>query len=61
MRQALLGAGSALCLVFAGPPVMAAGMDDQLSKPLTLAALTNKLLEWLAVAHPESEADRRKA
>jgi len=28
---------------------LAAGMNDQLSKPLTLAALTTKLLEWLAV------------
>ncbi len=27
---------------------LAAGMNDQLSKPLTLAALTNKLLEWLS-------------
>jgi len=26
---------------------LAAGMNDQLSKPLTLAALTRKLLEWL--------------
>ena len=26
---------------------LAAGMDDQLSKPLTLAALTDKLIEWL--------------
>ena len=31
---------------------LAAGMNDQLSKPLTLAALTNKLLEWLAAARP---------
>jgi signal transduction histidine kinase/CheY-like chemotaxis protein len=28
---------------------LAAGMDDQLSKPLALAALTSKLAEWLAV------------
>ncbi len=27
---------------------LAAGMDDQLTKPLTMAALTAKLLEWLA-------------
>jgi hypothetical protein len=27
-------------------------MNDQLSKPLTLAALTNKLLEWLSAARP---------
>jgi CheY-like chemotaxis protein len=31
---------------------LAAGMNDQLSKPLTLAALTNKLLEWLSAARP---------
>jgi hypothetical protein len=29
-------------------------MNDQLSKPLTLAALTGKLLEWLSVARPEA-------
>ena len=28
------------------------GMDDQLTKPLTLAALTAKLLEWLGTADP---------
>ena len=33
---------------------MAAGMNDQLSKPLTLAALTNKLLEWLSASRPEA-------
>ena len=27
-----------------------AGMDDQLTKPLTMAALTAKLVEWLAGA-----------
>jgi CheY-like chemotaxis protein len=31
---------------------LAAGMNDQLSKPLTLAALTGKLMEWLAAARP---------
>ena len=31
---------------------LAAGMDDQLSKPLTLAALTSKLLEWLSANRP---------
>ncbi len=31
---------------------LAAGMDDQLSKPLTLAALTEKLVEWLSRVHP---------
>ena len=29
---------------------IAAGMDDQLTKPLTMAALTAKLTEWLATA-----------
>ena len=29
---------------------LAAGMDDQLTKPLTMAALTTKLLEWLTGA-----------
>ena len=29
---------------------LTAGMDDQLSKPLTLAALTSKLREWLVPA-----------
>jgi hypothetical protein len=27
-------------------------MNDQLSKPLTLAALTSKLVEWLSAARP---------
>jgi signal transduction histidine kinase/ActR/RegA family two-component response regulator len=31
---------------------IAAGMNDQLSKPLTLAALTSKLLEWLSADRP---------
>ncbi len=31
---------------------LTAGMDDQLSKPLTLAALTSKLREWLIPARP---------
>jgi signal transduction histidine kinase/CheY-like chemotaxis protein len=31
---------------------LAAGMNDQLSKPLTLAALTSKLLEWLSANRP---------
>ena len=31
---------------------LAAGMNDQLSKPLTLAALTSKLQEWLLVVRP---------
>jgi signal transduction histidine kinase/CheY-like chemotaxis protein len=30
-----------------------AGMNDQLTKPLTLAALTAKLIEWLAPVKPE--------
>ena len=29
---------------------LAAGMDDQLSKPLTMAALTSKLMQWLSAA-----------
>jgi signal transduction histidine kinase len=29
---------------------LASGMDDQITKPLTMAALTGKLLEWLAMA-----------
>jgi signal transduction histidine kinase/ActR/RegA family two-component response regulator len=31
---------------------LAAGMNDQLSKPLTLAVLTSKLLKWLAASRP---------
>jgi hypothetical protein len=27
-------------------------MNDQLSKPLTLAALTSKLMEWLSANRP---------
>ncbi|MGE4047564.1 MAG: response regulator, partial [Acetobacteraceae bacterium] len=33
---------------------LASGMNDQLTKPLTLAALTEKLLEWLTSAEAES-------
>jgi signal transduction histidine kinase len=33
---------------------LAAGMNDQLSKPLSLAVLTHKLLEWLAANRPVS-------
>lgn len=33
---------------------LAAGMNDQLSKPLTLAALTGKLMEWLTPARTGS-------
>jgi CheY-like chemotaxis protein len=29
---------------------LASGMDDQITKPLTMAALTDKLLQWLAPA-----------
>jgi signal transduction histidine kinase/CheY-like chemotaxis protein len=29
---------------------LASGMDDQITKPLTMAALTGKLLEWLVMA-----------
>ena len=29
---------------------LASGMDDQITKPLTMAALTSKLLEWLSPA-----------
>jgi signal transduction histidine kinase/CheY-like chemotaxis protein len=35
---------------------MAAGMDDQLTKPLTLADLTNRLLHWLAPVSSQSGA-----
>ena len=31
---------------------LAAGMDDKLSKPMTMAALTGKLMEWLVPARP---------
>jgi len=34
---------------------LASGMNDQLTKPLTLAALTSKLLEWLAPTEPMGE------
>jgi len=27
---------------------LASGMDDQITKPLTMANLTDKLLQWLA-------------
>jgi signal transduction histidine kinase/CheY-like chemotaxis protein len=39
---------------------LAAGMNDQLSKPLTLAVLTGKLLEWLAASSPEEAGDHGK-
>jgi signal transduction histidine kinase/CheY-like chemotaxis protein len=32
---------------------IASGMNDQLSKPLTLAALTSKVMEWIAPVRPE--------
>jgi CheY-like chemotaxis protein len=35
---------------------LAAGMDDQLTKPLTLAELSNRLLRWLTPASSHSEA-----
>ena len=35
---------------------LAAGMDDQLTKPLTLSALTDKLLAWLAPADATKES-----
>ena len=35
---------------------LASGMDDQLTKPLTMAALTAKLTEWLAGARMEQPA-----
>jgi len=34
---------------------LAAGMNDQLSKPLTLAALTSKLMQWLSASRATSE------
>ena len=40
MKQALLGAGAALCLLFAGLPVMAAGMDDLVAAAKKEGALT---------------------
>jgi signal transduction histidine kinase/ActR/RegA family two-component response regulator len=39
---------------------LAAGMNDQLSKPLTLAVLTGKLLEWLTESRPEAAEGERK-
>jgi signal transduction histidine kinase len=33
---------------------LASGMDDQITKPLTIAALTGKLLEWLVPAEARS-------
>ena len=35
---------------------LAAGMDDQLTKPLTLAELSNRLLHWLAPVNSRSGA-----
>ena len=40
MRQALLGAGAGLCLLFAGAPAMAAGMDDLVAAAKKEGALT---------------------
>ena len=34
----------------AGRQACNSGMDDQITKPLTMAALTAKLLEWLVPA-----------
>jgi signal transduction histidine kinase/ActR/RegA family two-component response regulator len=35
---------------------LASGMDDQITKPLTMAMLVSKLLEWL-VRHPQATAE----
>jgi signal transduction histidine kinase/ActR/RegA family two-component response regulator len=40
---------------------LAAGMNDQLSKPLTLAVLTSKLLEWLGASRSEAASGEQKA
>lgn len=40
MRQALLGAGAGLCLLFAGAPAMTAGMDDLVAAAKKEGALT---------------------
>ena len=40
MRQALLSAGAGLCLLFAGAPAMAAGMDDLVAAAKKEGALT---------------------
>ncbi len=37
---------------------LAAGMNDQLSKPLTLAVLTGKLLEWLTQDRAQAAEDQ---
>ncbi len=34
----------------AAGPSLDNGMDEQITKPLTMAALTDRLLEWLAAA-----------
>ena len=56
MRQALLGAGAGLCLLFAGAPAMAAGIDDLVAAAKKEGALTVIALprDWCGYALSEA-------